>query len=315
MNSPKPVISVIIPTHNPHPGRLQRTLAGLCEQSLPARQWETILVNNASTAWPEAAFFASCTPAGFSIVEEPVLGLTSARRRGFTAARGDFAILVDDDNVLAPDYLGEVIALFSAHPSTGALGGKSIPEFAVEPPEWTREFFPLLALRDLGPAPLSVASLRPPGSAQNEYPVCAPIGAGMALRRAAWEAWLNAPAGHALSDRRGSSLSSSGDNAIVLEVLKAGWAVAYFPSLVLTHLIPAGRLEPEYFARLNRGIQESWMRVLTQYEANPWPPLSAFGATMRQWRAWFAHRAWTSPAARIRWQGACGHFAGRVPQP
>jgi hypothetical protein len=95
-------------------------------------------------------------------------------------------------------------------------------------------------------------------------------------------------------------------------VLKAGWQVAYFPTLSLTHLIPAGRLEPDYLARLNRGIQESWMQVLTRHDANPWPPLTRMGCTLRQLRAWFTHRAWRSPAAHIRWRGACGHFAGRV---
>lgn len=306
------ILSVIIPTHNPDPGRLRRTLLGLRAQKLPGADWELVLVNNASVRFPAPDFFSGCAPANLAIVDEPELGLTAARRRGLAVARGDLAVLVDDDNVLAPDYLSEVVTLFAAHPPVGAAGGKSLPEFAVEPAEWTREFFPLLALRDLGAAPIIAATLRPPGASRNEYPACAPIGAGMALRRAAWEAWLQAPVTHALSDRRGTALTSSGDNEIVLHVLKAGWHVAYFPSLVLTHLIPATRLAPGYLARLNRGIQKSWLQVLTQHDASPWPPLTVTGAALRKFRAWFTHRAWSSPAAHIRWQGACGHFAGRI---
>lgn len=306
-------LSVIIAAHNPDPGRLRRTLLGLRAQTHPAADWELVLVNNASARFPAADFFAGCAPPHFAIVDEPELGLTAARRRGLTVACGRLAVLVDDDNVLAPDYLSEVATLFAAHPQVGAAGGKSLPEFAAEPAEWTREFFPLLALRDLGAAPIIAATLRPSGAPRNEYPPCAPIGAGMALRRAAWEAWLQAPATHALSDRRGTALASGGDNEIVLHVLKAGWQVAYFPSLVLTHLIPAARLEPDYLARLNHGIQESWMQVLTQHDASPWPPLTTAGATLRQIRAWLTHRAWSSPAAHIRWQGACGHFSGRIP--
>ncbi len=306
------LLTVIIPTHNPDPARLQRTLLGLRAQTHPAADWELVLVNNASTNFPSASFFSDCAPQNSSVVLEPELGLTAARRRGLTAARGDLVVLVDDDNVLAPNYLAEVAALFATQPRLGAASGKSLPEFAVDPAEWTREFFPLLALRDLGEAPLIATSLRPAGATCNEYPVCAPIGAGMALRRAAWEAWLQAPAAHSLSDRRGSALSSGGDNEIVCQVLEAGWHVAYFPSLVLTHLIPAARLEADYLARLNRGIQESWIQVLAQHDASPWSPLTPWGATLRQMRAWFTHRAWSSPAARIRWQGACGHFAGRA---
>ncbi len=43
-------LSVIIPTHNPDPGRLGRVLAGLRDQSLDGVEWETVIVDNASAA-------------------------------------------------------------------------------------------------------------------------------------------------------------------------------------------------------------------------------------------------------------------------
>jgi hypothetical protein len=237
--------------------------------------------------------------------------------RGFAAARGVFAVMVDDDNVLEPDYLVQVLAIFAAHPKLGTAGGKSLPEFAAVPAEWTQEFFPLLALRDLGEKELVAPTLRPPGAARNEYPAFAPIGAGMALRRASWQAWMVARYGSApvLSDRRGVTLTSGGDNDIVFCGLRAGWHTGYFPQLRLTHLIPATRLEANYLARLNHGIQQSWMQVLSLHDANPWPHLSRVSALLRKAKAWFTYRAWSSPAARVRWQGACGHFDGRVLTP
>lgn len=306
-------LSVIIPTHNPNAERLRRTLAGLRAQTLPAERWETILVNNASRNFPAPDFFTACAPGNFSIVAEPELGLTAARRRGFTTARGAVAVLVDDDNVLAPDYLERVLAIFAREPKVGAAGGKSLPDFERAPAEWEREFLPLLALRDPGAREQISAGLRPPGSTRNEYPVYAPIGAGMALRRAAWTAWLTSldTRTSTLSDRRGGELTSGGDNDIVLVALAAGWEVGYFPELSLLHLIPAGRLDAEYLSRLNRGIQRSWMQVLHRHGANPWGPLTRTGAALRKFRAWFVYRAWNGPAARIRWQGACGHFDGR----
>ena len=304
-------LSVVIPTHNPHPGRLHRTLSGLRDQSLPVGQWETVLVNNASTAFPDAAFLADCAPANFSVVAEPQLGLTAARRCGFAAARGEVCVLVDDDNVLAPDYLAEALRLFAAHPPVGAMGGKSVPEFDVEPPPWAREFYDLLALRDLGDEPIVSQGPRPTGAGHNPYPAFSPIGAGMAVRRAAIDPWLARAAASPLSDRRGSELTSSGDNDLVFAVLAAGWEVAYFPKLRLTHLIPEARLDADYLARLNRGIQKSWMQVLALHDACPWPPLSATGVALRKSKAWFVCHPWTSPAARVRYQGVCGHFDGR----
>ena len=306
-------LSVIIPTHCPHPGRLRRTLAALHRQTLPADRWETVIVDNASSPALNAGDLAAVAPANLRLVSEPVLGLTRARRAGFSSARADLVILVDDDNVLAPDYLAQVLALFGANPRIGALGGRSLPEFEVAPPGWVREFDGLIACRDLGSHSLVSHGLRPAGAARNEYPDFAPIGAGMALRRDAIQSWLAESASGQLTDRRGRELSSGGDNDLVLHLLRAGWDVGYFPELSLTHLIPAGRLEPSYLCRLNRGIQKSWMQVLTRHEANPWPPLTPAGASLRKLKAWFTHRAWSSPAARIRWQGACGHFDGRVP--
>ncbi len=81
---------------------------------------------------------------------------------------------------------------------------------------------------------------------------------------------------------------------------------------MLTHLIPASRLEAPYLARLNRSIQKSWMHVLSKHSANPWPAIAAWTLALRKAKAWFTYRAWANAAANIRWQGACGHFEGRV---
>lgn len=305
-------LTAVVPTHRPDPGRLTRTLAGLRAQTLPAARWETLLVDNASLPPVDPARYEPHAPGNLRILSEPVLGLTAARRAGFTSARGELIVLVDDDNVLAPGYLAEVLRLFAAAPALGALGGPSVPEFESPLPADLAEFVGLLACRDLGAGPQTAALRRDPVSGKIEYPLCAPIGAGMALRRAAAQAWLADPDSGRLSDRRGTALTSGGDNDIVLTVLRAGWSVGYFPSLSLTHLIPANRVDPAYLARLNRGIAASWMRVLSRHDACPWPPVPAWTVPIRQIKAWFTHRAWSSRAARIRWQGACGHFEGRA---
>jgi glycosyltransferase involved in cell wall biosynthesis len=306
-------LSVVIPTHNPDAQRLRRTFAGLKAQTLDSEKWEIVLIDNASTdpILPEA--FGNDAPVGLRLVDEPQLGLSAARRRGFVEARAPLLVLVDDDNVLAPDYLEHVVRIFSGHPGVGAIGGKSLPDFERAPPAELREFLPLLALRELGCEPIVSRGLRPSGFRSNEYPVgSAPIGAGMAIRSEAARQWLSTEKGDSISDRRGGELSSGGDNDIVLSIMEHGWEVAYFPELVLTHIIPAGRLDEHYLARLNRGIQRSWMQVLTKHQANPWPSIAPWTVPLRKLKAWVTYRAWSSPAAHIRWQGACGHFEGRA---
>lgn len=304
-------VAVIVPTCSPHPERFDRTLAGLLAQTLPAAEWEAVVVDNTPHLPIDPATVTRLAP-HFRVVREPQLGLTFARRAGLQATSAPFVVFVDDDNVIAPEYLAHVVRLFATHDRIGALGGKSVPEFEQPPAPWQAEFFPMLALRDLGAAPQWSNGLRPAGSERNVYPSAAPIGAGMALRRTAVEAWLSEAAASSLPDRRGDELTSGGDNDIVFSVLESGWQVGYFPELELTHIIPARRLDSAYLARLNRGIQQSWMRVLTKHDANPWPPIASWTLPLRRAKAWFKHRAWAGPAERIRWQGACGHFEGRV---
>lgn len=295
-------VTVIICTHNPHPGRLARTLAGLRAQTLPATQWECLLVDNAST--PALTPVADGLP-NLRLVREPQPGLSHARRRGLRETSAMLCVFADDDNILAPDYLAHAVRLAAAHPRVGVFGGRSDPEFETPPASWIREFFDLLALRDPGAQPVITPAETPPRA----YPPCAPIGAGMVLRREAAQAWLDAP-DRGLTDRRGQELTSGGDNDIVLTLFAAGWDVAYFPGLTLTHLIPAGRLDATYLARLNHGIQKSWVQVLARHGISPWPPIPAWTVVPRQLKAWFAQRAWAGAAARVRWQGVCGRFEG-----
>jgi glycosyltransferase involved in cell wall biosynthesis len=305
-------LSVILPTHNPHPVRFMRTLQALMRQSLEGDLWELIIVDNGSSPpvhLPEDPSFRSRV----RLVREGRLGLTYARLAGVRECRGALVVFVDDDNVLANDYLEKVIRGFERLPRVGALGGKSVGEFEAPPAEWQNEFLGLLAVRDLGPKELF--SL-PPGTASpfQAYPSCAPIGAGMAVRKAALSTWQEEAASGA-TDRTGSDLTSGGDNEIVLHILRAGWAVAYLPELLLTHLIPAHRLEPEYLGRINRGIQKSWTQVLARHGLSPWPPVPPWTVPLRRWKAYVRERAWRDDASRIRWLGACGHFEGRASLP
>jgi glycosyltransferase involved in cell wall biosynthesis len=301
-------VSVILPAYNPDPGRLARTLAGLRAQTLPATAWELVVVDNASTP-PIALPLAVLGLVRTRLVREERPGLSFARRRGFADATAPLCVLVDDDNVLAPTYLADVVRLFEAQPDVAAMGGPTRPEFDAPAPAWAGEFFPLLALRDLGP---TAQIAYPVKGRSTDYPACAPIGAGLALRLAVARAWSLDRANAPLADRTGTHLTSGGDNDIVLHLFRAGGAVAYFPELALTHLIPAARLDPAYLARLNRGIQRSWVRVLALHDLCPWRPLPRWTLPLRLVRAWARSHAWRGPVEAIRFAGLRGRLEGQA---
>lgn len=243
---------------------------------------------------------------------EPTLGLTSARLAGITASTAPLLVLVDDDNVLDPNYLAEAVALFERNPHLGAAGGPISASFESPPPRWTHEFFPLLALRDLGVS--EVFTPLPEGAQISGYPECAPVGAGMVLRRECGikyqQSLMNRP-GRLSLDRKGKSLTSGGDNDLALTVLEAGWQVGYSPKLKLTHLIPNQRLTVNYLARLQHDLARSWILVLAEHGICPWPPVPRYSVFLRKLRAWFRHQAWRGRSNYIRWRGACGTFEGR----
>lgn len=308
----KPAITVVIPAYNPNPSRLKAVLDALRAQTLAVEQWETVVVNNASTAWPNTEFFSSHAPANCRVIIESTPGLSAARRCGFGASRSDCVVLVDDDNVLAPDYLLVALNLLQANPNAGIIGGKIHAHFEAEPPKWTHKFFPLLALRDFGDTPQISAGVRPAGATLDLYPAFAPVGAGMVLRREAWLPWLAREGSSLLTDRRGNALSSSGDNDIVFSAMRAGWEVGYFPQLALTHLIPATRTTRSYLGQLNRAIARSWVQFLQSYSACPWEPIRPWTVPLRMIKAWLLGRAWSGPDKYVEWQGVCGHFEGRA---
>lgn len=301
-------LSVIIPTHAPNPTRLEKTLRGLREQSLMCDRWELLVVDNATPDPQHVPSFDFSWHPLTKIIREERLGLTWARIAGIQASQGDYLVFVDDDNVLHPNYLTNTIEIFQHNSQVGAIGGKSLPEFEVEPEPWVSQFYKCLALRDLGEEVL--ISSQAGGS---QYPEFAPIGAGMALRRQAIEPYVNrilSDTTPVVLDRTGKSLSSGGDNDIILTILSAGWEVGYFPQLQLNHLMPASRLTKDYLARVNRASSRSWIQVLDLHGIQVWQKIPGWTVLPRKIKAFFSYQPWKSPTAYVRWQGACGMFEG-----
>lgn len=311
------MLNVILPTHNPHAGRLARTLAALRAQSLPPDHWDLTLIDNASTsALSERLSGDPQLDVGWHsavrIVRENQLGLTSARLRGFDETTGNGLVLVDDDNVLAPDYLSRAADVFASRPEVGVFGGKNLPEYEVPPPDWFDKIHGPLAVGDHGSNPLFA---RWNGEPHREYPPFAPVGAGLCLRREVATVWASEtrrnPHRRSL-DRAGDSLASGGDNDIVLTALEQGLSVAYFPDLTLTHLIPASRLTSGYHSRLLEASHRSWVVTLGLHGIRPWPPIHRGTLPLRKLRAALRTQPWRGTVPYLRYKAACGNLQGRA---
>jgi hypothetical protein len=312
--TPQPALSAIICTHNPRADYLAETLASIREQQgLPGgRIWELLIVDNASDEPLDGRIDLSWHPLS-RVIREDRLGLTHARHRSFEEARGEIIVYIDDDNVLDPDYLRQTLAAFGADLKLGAVGGKAIPRWEVSPPSWFEGLGLSLACRDLGDK--RIEARWEPAAQDRTYPECAPIGAGMGLRRAAYEFYVKTSAGDPNRTglgRRGADLSSGEDNDMIMSILSQGWTIAYLPELRLEHLIPAKRLSVEYLERYAQSSSRTWVQVLSVHGIEPWTPIPRWTLPLRKTRAWVRMGGWKGPANRIRWRGTCGTLEGRA---
>ena len=245
-----PDVTVVVPSHDGS-ARLPATLAHIAAQRAPAGlTWEVLLVDNASTDGTAAAA-AEAWPADagvpLRVVGEPRLGLGHARIRGFAEARGELVTWVEDDNWIAPDWLAVLTAVMQEHPEVGACGGVNEPVCETTPPTWFEEFEFAYAAGPQGPTPGDITASR--GHLW---------GAGLTVRRAAWEDLVGHGFRPRLVDRQGeANFNSGGDSEICFALRLAGWRLWFEPRLRLRHFLLAHRLDWGYLRRMFRGVGAS----------------------------------------------------------
>jgi len=286
-------ISVLVCTHNPRREYLDRTLAALRAQTLPVADWELILIDNAS-APPMAPQLDLRWQPNARVVVEPTLGLTPARLRAIREAATELLVFVDDDNVLAPDFLAEARRLAQTRPQLGAFGCSIRAVYEKEPVGEAREWAWLLTVGEftrerwsnLGVAGGEVFTL--------------PSGAGLVIRKNVAREYARLAVADPLRaslDRRGADLTGSGDRDLSATSVRLGLGTGKFPSLKLDHLIPAGRVEPAYLVRLAEATAYG-ETILYFLHGLPWQP-SPVSRTRRWLLAW-EHRHFSPLGRELR---------------
>lgn len=225
-------------------------MGGLRAQTLPADQWEFLLIDNASESGHAPNADLGWHPTARVICEEK-LGLTPARLCGIRQAKGDLLVFVDDDNILDPDFLTLALKIAQERPYLGSWSGQCRGRFDEEPPEWTRRYWGSLAVREFTEDRWSNL----PRLADTM-----PCGAGMCVRHevAMHYLKLNESGQRGFQfDRTGDSLVSGGDNDLAACACDLGLGVGLMTNLKLQHLIPPARLKADYLSRLAEGIHFS----------------------------------------------------------
>jgi glycosyltransferase involved in cell wall biosynthesis len=134
--SPAPVISVVIATYE-RPELLAECLQRFCEQTLPAADFELVVVDDGSGDDRVEAVvedFAARLPLTWARIEHA--GRAAAKNLGVLLARGELMLFFDDDDWPTPELLTEHVRAHQAHPGDEiAILGRTdwAPELTVTP--------------------------------------------------------------------------------------------------------------------------------------------------------------------------------------
>lgn len=236
-------ISLVIPTHN-RAAELLVALESVVRQSLPAADWECVVIdNNSSDDTPErfAAFVAAHPAHCLRRIAEPRPGVSYARNRGLEEARAPIVAFIDDDEHINEGFLEAYLRFFEARPEAVVAGGRIIAEYPEGRPAWMSRYveMPIANPMDFGPEVRPFPTGRVPG------------GGNMAFRRAG----LARFGGFDPSlGRVNGELIGGEENDFFERLLRGGETIWYVPDAVMWHVIPPRKLTRDYFRRLSRQV-------------------------------------------------------------
>lgn len=233
---------------------LAGVLASVNAQDFPKTDYEILVVDNAPSPTPEIE--ALCPSGHLPVlfyINEPQNGLHHARHAGARAAKGQILLYLDDDAIADKNLLNEIVRIHS-DPEVGCVGGKILPQWEAEPPEWTNHFPKwYLSILDDDEGPKEVKWI---------------YGCNFSIKRELlFEAGGFNPDG--FGDRKKWLFRGDGEAGLLKKVHDLGKKVVYNPKAVVWHFINKQRLTVDYFKErsFKAGIESEYSRY--HYSTKP----------------------------------------------
>ncbi len=125
-------LSIIIPTHN-RAESLKRTIESVVALRDEA-DFEFVIVDNNSTDDTKKVAESYSRIARY--VFEENTSFTKARGTGAENATGDIFLYLDDDVIVHPGSLKEIVSIFCQYSNCGVIAAKILPQYEEKPPDW-----------------------------------------------------------------------------------------------------------------------------------------------------------------------------------
>ncbi|MFI3333133.1 MAG: glycosyltransferase family 2 protein [Rikenellaceae bacterium] len=236
-------ISIIIATYNRSESLLV-TLRSVAHQRLSPELWECVVVNNNSTDDTQERaeeFIAAHSDLDIRVIFEGRQGLSWARNCGIEYSNGEIIAIIDDDEVINEEFAQSYITLFEEHSQATSAGGRIIPRYVDQRPQWMSHYteLPIANPLDLGDKVRQFPKGRIPG------------GGNMAIRRSALLRYGLFDVG---LGRSGKRLIGGEESDLFERLAKGGEECWYCPGAIMWHIIPPEKLTDGYFDRLTYNI-------------------------------------------------------------
>lgn len=239
-------LSVVICTYN-RGKYIPIVLNSLQKQTLPPNAYEVLVVDNNSTdntAEIVLSYLNKTPKFPLHYFLETNQGISHARNRGVTEAKGDIIVFLDDDETVEPSFLQNVKAFFEQYPDAGISAGPVVPVFEVEPPKWLSKYISraITGFYDKGE---HIKKLPP-----KDYP-----GTGHACFRK--ELFIKYGAFNTELGRKGASLMGAEDKDFFLRLMNGNENCYYVPGAKIYHHIPAEKLTDSFFNNITYAMGKS----------------------------------------------------------
>lgn len=264
-------LSVIIPTRN-RAALLEKALKSLLTQTLSPEHFEVIVVDNGSTDNTfdvVNSFKSRMKNIRYFLEHQP--GLHAGRHRGLAEAESNLLVYADDDIEAFPTWLQAIQDSFGDE-EVVVVGGKCVPKFESEPPNWLNAMWMSNAAGEHVLGYLSVIDL---GDATRPVNPDQIFGCNFAVRRS-----VLLEAGGFHPDSMPQDLirfRGDGETWVSKYIQSRGYKALYNPGASVYHWVPASRMTTEYFfcRSYSQGISDSYAAIrhargIVPPQVTPW---------------------------------------------
>lgn len=219
-------LSVVICTHN-RAAILQQCMDSILLQLIPQEYYEVIIIDNNSTDKTAALVQTYC--AKYPNVQyffESKQGLSHARNRGYQVAQSEWAVYIDDDAKVRPDYLSRALAIIQKE-HFDCFGGMYYAWFLFGKPNWLPEGF---GDKELVRADLGLIDGRTGWLS----------GGNMAVKKKVLEAVGGFDPDFGM---KGQTIAYGEENDLQQKLLDRGYKIGFDPDLIIDHAVLPHKLK------------------------------------------------------------------------